>query len=139
MDVDKIVKMWFEHFAAILDEETLEFSHYERVFDSHVLWYKCPCGGDHVAARLYYEDGYSMTLSPVLNCFINDIQWLVKQKSIEDIIRREEENYFKLLLSSEKTVKKVTKKMGKSPDTMHYLWDTHGIPEEIVEDIWGKE
>ena len=137
MLIDDIYKIWFEHFVAILNGETLKEVHREKFMGQDMVWYECPCGGDHVAARFYYAEGYGTTLSPVLTCFEKNLQWLVRERSIADIIREEEEAYFKLLNNSHKVVKKVTKKMGKSPETLHYLWDTCGIPKEVVEDLWG--
>lgn len=99
-----------------------------------VMWHNCPCGGDdHYASRSFFPDGGSQTLSPILNCYITEQQWLIKDKSVQDIIKEEEDKYLKLLKNSEVIIEKVTKKLGKNAETLHFLWDTHGIPFRPVE------
>lgn len=136
MLIGDLYKVWFEHFVAVLEADTLKEYHRGRFMGQDIVWYECPCGGDHGAARFYYAEGYGTTLSPVLTCFINNLQWLVKEQTVADIVRGEEEAYFKLLSNAEKIVRKVMKEREKSDETLHYLWDTHGIPEEVVNDLW---
>jgi len=134
--ISDLYKVWFEHFQAVLDCRDVQEVKREVFMGRHLVWYECPCGGkDHYAARLFYADGLSMTLSPVLTCFINNQQWLVRT-DVAGSIKDEEIMYFRLLKRSTKVVEKVTKERGRSDETVHYLWDTHGIPEEIVRDLW---
>ena len=98
-------------------------------------WYVCPCGGDHYAARRHYPDGLSQTLSAVLTCFVTRQQWLVKAPDVEQIIRSEEVAYLASLAKHEAIVKKVVKSLGVSDETIAFLWDTHGITKEEVEEI----
>jgi hypothetical protein len=61
-----LYKLWFEHFVAVLKAGEIRFSHFDHFMGRNLIWYECPCGQDHLAARFYYQDGYSQTLSPVL-------------------------------------------------------------------------
>lgn len=135
MKVDEIYQCWLDHFEGILDE--VHEIKLEYFMGQNVVWYKCPCDEeDHAAARFYYPDGLSQTLSPVLTCFLSNKQWLVKDRPVADIIRDEELAYLKLLERSESIINKVVKQLGKNDETLCYLWQTYGIAEEITKDLW---
>lgn len=100
------------------------------------VWFVCPCGGDgHYAFRNWIPEGNSAWLSPVLNCYDTNRQWLVKSVPVADIILKEETAYIKLLDRAETLVPKIVKKRGMNADTIFFLRDTHGIPEELVKEI----
>lgn len=101
-------------------------------FGRSIVMYACPCGKpDHDAYRVFITS----ELSPVLNCLETGQQWMVKAIPVADIIRVEEDNYAKLLDRAFTLVPKVIAKRGYSPETLEFLRDTHGIPNDIVEDI----
>lgn len=100
------------------------------------VWFVCPCGGeDHYAFRNWIPEGNSAWLSPVLNCYETEQQWLVKAIPVEDIILKEEMAYGKLLDRAMTLVPKIVKKRGMNADTLFFLRDTHGIPEELATEI----
>jgi len=132
---NRLYKQWIDHFE-IIKEGDQTFRCCKRINDQDVVCYDCPCGDDHYAMRFYYEEGFEKTLSEVLNCFENNKQWLIKKPNVAEIIRKEEEAYLKLLEESKSIIEKITMKMGKSKETLHFLWDTHGIHKDITEDIW---
>lgn len=100
------------------------------------VYFVCPCGdGGHYAFRRWIPDGTSAYLSPVLNCYETEQQWLVKSIPVEDIILKEETAYIKLLDRATTLVPKIVKKRGMNADTLFFLRDTHGIPEELVNEI----
>lgn len=138
MKFEEIYKIWRERFVDVLEETDIKIISADRFLNRDFLWYECPCGGqDHAAARFFIEEGFSKSLSEVITCFINDKQWLIRPIDVAETIRDEEEKYFKLIARSTNIVEKVTAKRGESEETITYLWDTHGIPDDIVRDLWS--
>lgn len=133
MDVNEIRQQWFAHFAAVLNDGDLRVVREDR---DHT-WYVCPCGGnDHAASRSWYSNGHSMELSPVLNCYVTNQQWLVRLPDVAGIIQQEEKKYIDLLNRAGPIITKITKRRGKSEETKVFLFDTHGIPADVVDDFW---
>lgn len=143
---DDIYIKWKNHFSDVLLYSDLQTREpYVSNINLECIWCECPsCGNssDHFASYCippdrYYDCG-------ILTCYVSNQQWLIKPRviprgeiEIQKIILEEETKFLDLLQKSEKIVQKITKKKGKSEETIKYLFDTHGIPEDVVRDIWG--
>lgn len=104
------------------------------------VWFRCPCGGkDHVALARYIHEGLSKWMSPVLNCYMDNKQWLIQRPDTQRVIREEEEKYLQLLEKAPAIVEKVTRRKGWSEETLDYLWDTHGIDRETALSLRKEE
>lgn len=92
-------------------------------------YFRCPCGGSgHYASRSSdFNTGKSVTASPVLHCWETGQQWLI-ENDIEEIIRREEDSYGKLL-------DKHASLAGKSVDAKDAfrLWSEQGAPIDVLD------
>lgn len=53
--------------------------------------------------------------------------------SIEDVVKEEELKCISLQKKSKSIIERVFAKMGDNEESRAYLWDTHGIPEEIID------
>ena len=136
MTYSEIKDKWFAG-KEVLEENYL--SHGMRI-NQH-CYYKCPCGADdHCASRAIvdYTENQGSSLSCVLHCHITGRQWLIRPKDIVDIIRREEEAYIKLTEKAPAIVKKVITKRGWSYETRKFLFDTHGIDEELANECMDR-
>lgn len=133
MDFSKIKDRWFASKEGTLDVRDLR----QVRRDADGVWYECPCGGtDHVGLRRPMDYGGSVSISPVLTCFVTRRQWLVTTDSA-GIIRDEEQSFLDLLVSAEKTVAKAVRRRGASGETVAFLKDTHGVPEDVSRSLMG--
>lgn len=123
MDMDEIKRHWLKN-KLIIDEKSLVLVGIKGEF----TLYECPlCGpeADHLAARATIAEGYSSYLSPVLNCFHRNLQWLVRSTPVADMIYNEE--VIALLAKAPKIIKKVIAERGYNEDTVKFLRETYGI------------
>lgn len=94
MEMEEIVKRWFDSKEDILEESDLECFKETTEYK----FYVCPCGGtDHAALRSRIVEGYNYVFSCVLNCYINRLQWLIPPINVGPAIEKEEIKYLKLL------------------------------------------
>ena len=131
------LQRWLASKVAIISETDLIMADIKMPHER--LYYLCPCGGvDHYAARVYVEGGVSAYLSSVLSCYESGKQWAISPVRVSDVIKKEEEKFLKLLDRAQELVPKVIKKRGYSSETLFFLKDTHGIDEELSEEIWAE-
>ena len=135
MTFEDIQKAFFESKAAILDESDLVYVKAETFREQEWLFYHCPCGLDHkhLAMRVVFQEGLSKVRADVLNCFKNNLQWLIRPVNVAGVIEQEEKQYLSLLKRAPAIIKKVLAKRALNEETIAFLKDTHGIDKEMVD------